>query len=89
MTDLLDSPLRLSLEALPTKPGVYLMRGESGKILYVGKAKSLRSRVRSYFQKAGVAERGPRIELMVARVQDVDCIVTETEQEALIWLQEE
>jgi excinuclease ABC subunit C len=84
LTDLLDSPLRLSLEALPTKPGVYLMRGESGKILYVGKAKSLRSRVRSYFQKAGVAERGPRIELMVARVQDVDCIVTETEQEALI-----
>jgi excinuclease ABC subunit C len=84
VTDLLDDPLRLTLDALPIKPGVYLMRDEAGKILYVGKAKNLRSRVRSYFQKAGVSERGARIDLMVARVRDVDCIVTETEQEALI-----
>lgn len=78
------SPLRLTLNALPGKPGVYLMRDAGGKILYVGKAKNLRNRVRSYFQKAGVSERGARIELMVARVEDVDYIVTETEQEALI-----
>ncbi len=84
MTELPESPLRLTLDVLPNKPGVYRMRDATGKILYVGKAKNLRNRVRSYFQKAGVAERGPRIELMVARVHDVDCIVTETEQEALI-----
>lgn len=84
LPDLPDNPLRLTLDALPIKPGVYLMRDEAGKILYVGKAKNLRSRVRSYFQKSGVSERGARIELMVARVRDVDCIVTETEQEALI-----
>ena len=76
--------LRLKLDALPREPGIYLMRDEAGKILYIGKAKSLHSRVRSYFQKSAVSERGPRIELMVARVADIDYIVTETEQEALI-----
>ncbi|MEE2659367.1 MAG: excinuclease ABC subunit UvrC [Candidatus Latescibacterota bacterium] len=72
------------LDTLPTRPGVYLMKDSAGKILYVGKAKDLRSRVRSYFQAAGVTERGHRIEVMVSRVADVDYIVTETEQEALI-----
>ena len=80
----LSDTLRLKLEALPTGPGVYRMKDEAGKILYVGKAKSLRNRVRSYFQESGVAERGARIEALVARVADVDCIVTETEGEALI-----
>ena len=80
----LPEPLRLKLDALPSRPGVYLMKDPAHKILYVGKAKSLRSRVRSYFQDAGVAERGPRIELMVTKVVDVDYIVTSTEAEALI-----
>ena len=80
----LSDTLRLKLEALPTGPGVYRMKDEAEKVLYVGKAKSLRSRVRSYFQESGVAERGARIEALVARVADVDCIVTETEGEALI-----
>ncbi len=80
----LSDTLRLKLEALPTGPGVYRMKDEAGKVLYVGKAKSLRNRVRSYFQESGVAERGARIEALVARVADVDCIVTETEGEALI-----
>ena len=80
----LSDDLRLKLEALPTGPGVYRMKDEAAKVLYVGKAKSLRSRVRSYFQESGVAERGPRIEALVSRVADVDCIVTQTEGEALI-----
>jgi len=76
--------MRHKLDTLPSAPGVYLMKDETGKILYVGKAKSLRSRVRSYFQESGVLERGARIELMVRRVADLDVILTQTEQEALI-----
>jgi excinuclease ABC subunit C len=80
----LTDALRQKLDTLPTNPGVYLMKDDAGKILYVGKAKSLRSRVRSYFQQSGVSERGPRIEIMVRRVTDIDVILTQTEQEALI-----
>jgi len=76
--------MRHKLDTLPSAPGVYLMKDETGRILYVGKAKSLRSRVRSYFQESGVSERGARIELMVRRVADLDVILTQTEQEALI-----
>ena len=46
-------PLNEQLRSLPTAPGVYLFHGEDGSVLYVGKAKSLRSRVRSYFQRSG------------------------------------
>ena len=46
----LSETVRHKLDTLPSAPGVYLMKDETGKILYVGKAKSLRSRVRSYFQ---------------------------------------
>ena len=80
----LSDDLRLKLEALPRGPGVYRMKDEAAKILYVGKAKSLRSRVRSYFQESGGAERGPQIQALMGRVADFDCIVTETEGEALI-----
>ncbi|MEE3336261.1 MAG: excinuclease ABC subunit UvrC [Candidatus Latescibacterota bacterium] len=80
----LSETMRHKLDTLPRAPGVYLMKDETGKILYVGKAKSLRSRVRSYFQESGVSERGARIELMVRRVADLDVILTQTEQEALI-----
>lgn len=66
----------------PTSPGVYLMKDSAGEILYVGKAKSLRSRVSSYFQ-AGPHE-NPRTEMMVSRVERFDVILTETEAEALI-----
>jgi excinuclease ABC subunit C len=65
-----------------TSPGVYLMKDERGVILYVGKAKSLRSRLVTYFQS--VPHEFPRTELMVARVHHFDVILTETEAEALI-----
>ncbi len=70
------------LKGLPAKPGVYLFRNERGDVLYVGKAKSLRPRVRSYFQ-AGSSDTRPGIRQMVGRVDEVETIVTQTEVEAL------
>src|SRR5437667_1062697 len=69
------------LKALPARPGVYLFRDGAGEVLYVGKAKSLRSRVRSYFQQGGDTRAG--IARMVDRVRDVEVIVTQSEVEAL------
>ena len=68
------------LKALPRGPGVYLFRDEAGEVLYVGKAKSLRSRVRSYFQRGDGRFGAARL---VERVDDVEVIVTRTEAEAL------
>jgi excinuclease ABC subunit C len=73
--------LDLKLKALPAKPGVYLFRDADGRILYVGKAKSLRSRVRSYFQQSGDTRSG--IAGMVSRIADLEVIVTGNEAEAL------
>jgi excinuclease ABC subunit C len=70
------------LKRLPTKPGVYLFRDQKGTVLYVGKAKSLRPRVRSYFQAGGVSDR-PATSQLPSRVHDVEVIVTGTEVEAL------
>src|SRR6266498_1023979 len=68
------------LKGLPTKPGVYLFRDARGQVLYVGKAKSLRPRVRSYFQKG---ESRAAIAQLPGRVADLEVIVTDTEVEAL------
>ena len=70
------------LRALPTGPGVYLMRGAAGDVLYVGKAASLRNRVASYFGSPSGLE--PKVRQMVRKIVDFDFIVTESEQEALI-----
>ena len=74
--------LQKKLDELPKSSGVYLFRGQGGEILYVGKARSLRSRVRSYFQVARVES--PRLDRLVERVVDVDIVVTDTEREALV-----
>ncbi len=73
--------VKAQLQALPKGPGVYLFRGEDGAVLYVGKAKSLRSRVRSYFQKTGDTRLGS-VQL-VQRIRDIETIVTSTEAQAL------
>jgi excinuclease ABC subunit C len=74
--------VKAQLEALPKGPGVYLFRGDDGAVLYVGKAKSLRSRVRSYFQKtAGRARLGSA--QLVGRIRDIETIVAGTEAQAL------
>ena len=66
----------------PTTPGVYLMKGEAGAILYVGKAINLRSRLRNYFSAGGDGR--PQIRFLMAKVAAIDTIVTDTEKEALI-----
>ena len=77
-----NSLITEQLKQLPASPGVYLMRDAEGNILYVGKAASLRHRVRSYF---GTGKKLlPKLERMVARVNDLDFFVTNSEQEALI-----
>jgi excinuclease ABC subunit C len=70
------------LKALPAKPGVYLFRDERGEVLYVGKAKSLRPRVRSYFQ-AGRGDNRANIPRLIDRIADFEVIVTGSEVEAL------
>ena len=85
MSELLnDKPDALvqKLDALPTDPGVYKFLDADESVLYVGKAKNLRSRVRTYFQSS--RQRDGRIEVMVQKATDVDIIVTDTEAEALI-----
>jgi excinuclease ABC subunit C len=80
--DARDQHLRAILRQLPTSPGVYLMKGPDGRVLYVGKADSLRNRVRSYFgSKAGLDS---RIVRMTQEVADVDYIVTDTISEAFL-----
>lgn len=70
------------LDHLPVKTGVYIMKDEYDRVLYVGKAANLRSRVRSYFQDG--AEHSERTRLLVDKVRDIDYVVTETEVEALV-----
>ena len=67
---------------LPAAPGVYLFEDESGKVIYVGKAKSLRKRVQSYF--TGRDQASPKVQAMLARAAGLETIVTATEKEALI-----
>jgi excinuclease ABC subunit C len=70
------------LKQLPRRPGVYLMKDERGKILYVGKAIELRQRVRSYFQ--ATQKLSPKVRALVEKIKDLDYTVTDTEVEALI-----
>ena len=69
------------LKEIPAEPGVYLMRDRNGDILYIGKSKKLRSRVRSYFRDSQLLS--PRIATMVQQVADIEFIVTDTEAESL------
>ena len=69
------------LASLPSRPGVYLMRDRSGKVIYVGKAKELKARVRSYFRGG---DGRSQIEFLLRRVEDIETLVTGNEKEALI-----
>ena len=73
--------LKAKALAMPTEPGVYLMKDASGRVIYVGKAKILPRRVSSYFQKRPDSYKTGRL---VALAEDLDYIVTKTEKEALI-----
>jgi excinuclease ABC subunit C len=69
-------------QVLPDSPGVYLLKDLKGTIIYIGKAKSIRNRVRSYFQRAD--ERDIKTRILISKIADVDYLVTESEKEALI-----
>ena len=71
------------LKKLPPKPGVYIMKDEQNLVIYVGKALSLRSRVRSYFQNSSAAA-DPKVRSMVTKIALFEYIVTDNEVEALI-----
>lgn len=66
---------------LPTKPGCYLMKNRDSQIIYVGKAKNLRSRVSSYFK---TSPKGPKTEVLVGHIEDFDFIMTENDAESFV-----
>ncbi|MBU0529339.1 GIY-YIG nuclease family protein, partial [bacterium] len=70
------------LKLVPTKPGVYLFRNDKDEIIYIGKAKNLRNRVRSYFQKNKYQT--PKNQAMISRIADMEWIVVANEVEALL-----
>src|SRR4030043_903842 len=73
--------LNEKLNALPALPGIYQFFNEKGKVIYIGKAKNLRSRVRSYFQKNVDS---PKTQVMVSKITDLQVIITDSEIEALV-----
>ena len=79
MTDL--EALHTKAAAMPEGPGVYLMKDASGRVIYVGKARSLRKRTVTYFQKVPDSVKTSRL---VSLIADLDCILTDNEKEALI-----
>ncbi len=77
--------LEATLKKLPDRPGVYLMRDARGEVVYVGKAQSLRHRVRSYWQKAATGPlEGHRIRSVIDRITDVEYTITDSVSEALL-----
>lgn len=69
--------IKEKLAALPDRPGVYIMKNSAGKIIYVGKAKVLKNRVRQYFHAS--ANHTPKVRAMVANIADFEFIITATE----------
>ena len=78
----MESSIDLKLKRVPTKPGVYLFKNKQAEIIYIGKAKNLRNRVRSYFQ-SGRYQNAKTIS-MVKQITDLEWIVVRTEVEALL-----
>jgi excinuclease ABC subunit C len=79
---MVDDNLKLKLANLPTSPGVYLFKNRDGKVIYIGKARNLRHRVRTYFNSSRNLD--PKTMRLVASVADLDLMITDSEVEALI-----
>src|SRR5260370_16636253 len=73
--------IREKVAQLPINPGVYLYKDSHGKVIYVGKAKNLRSRVRSYFSDERLAD--VKTDTLISEARDVDYILVDNEKEAL------
>jgi excinuclease ABC subunit C len=80
----LTEKIQRKLQALPDKPGVYIMRDKRGKIIYVGKAASLRDRVRSYFRQGALRSADPKTRSLVNTVEDFETLTCRTEAEAVL-----
>jgi excinuclease ABC subunit C len=78
---MIEQPLDKIIQTAPRSPGVYLMKDVAGKVIYVGKARDLRSRLRNY---VGGGDARPMIPFLVSRIRDIEWILTDTEKEALI-----
>ena len=78
----MNDKIQSVLNSLPHKPGIYLMKDAEGTILYVGKAISLHSRVRSYFQES--TDLSPKNRVLVSKIDDIEFIVVKNEVEALV-----
>ncbi|NOU36001.1 MAG: excinuclease ABC subunit UvrC [Kiritimatiellaceae bacterium] len=76
--------IRKKLRELPDEPGVYLMRGRTGGIIYVGKAASLRKRVRSYFRDSTYHKAEPKLRGLIRSITDFDVLVLRTDAEAVL-----
>ncbi len=77
----MEKNLKKKLATLPTEPGIYFHKSKSGEIIYVGKAASLKNRVRQYFQNSRL--RDLKTDALVAEIVDTDWITVETEIDAL------
>src|SRR5437879_12864447 len=71
------------LKLVPTRPGVYLLKDAAGRVIYVGKAASLRNRVRQYFQDSGHLE-SPRIRHLMSKIADFEVVACENEVAAVL-----
>ncbi len=76
--------VKTKLQALPDKPGVYLMRDKNGRIIYVGKAVSLRNRVRHYFQAGTRRSAAPKLRSLIHSIADFDILVSHNEADAIL-----
>jgi excinuclease ABC subunit C len=84
MPNLINRPqMSQALKDLPNRPGIYLFKDAKGRLLYVGKAESLRDRVRSYFHDEALV--GPKIRRVVEQAEQLEYILTESPVQALIW----
>ena len=80
----LSEQVKQKLQGLPDKPGVYLMRDRNRRIIYVGKAASLRNRVRHYFQQGTLRSADPKLRGLIRSIADLDYLVVRTEAEAIL-----
>jgi len=76
--------IRSTLRELPDKPGVYVMRDRRGKVIYIGKAASLRRRVQSYFRRGTLKSADPKLRGLIHAIHDLETLRTRTEAEATI-----
>ncbi|MDZ7859963.1 MAG: excinuclease ABC subunit UvrC [Candidatus Krumholzibacteriota bacterium] len=77
-----DSKLKENIKKIPKYPGIYIMKGKGGKIIYVGKAKNLNNRVRDYFSKSAVVD--SKTASLMKKLRDIDYVTTDSEIEALV-----